>query len=178
MPNGTTGPGATATATVNQVKPTATIDETGTTCTQIANGTAIPLPGVKYALKGTKINQTNPGVFFYDSKITAPSASFTINILQSNTNNWPVLTINQNQFILWDANCTKVQSVTLSADGTLTVNGATAGATYYVQVKYETSKLLGISGVGKPTVTYLFQTSLNGGAAIPSSGATVTVSPK
>ena len=86
--------------------------------------------------------------------------------------------LNGGQFILWDSSCNKVQTVTLGGTvlvPTLTVTGATPGATYYIQVKYDPDTLKGQNASGKPTVTYLFQTSLNGAAAIPSSGATIKV---
>ena len=57
---------------------------------------------------------------------------------------------------------------------TLTVTGATAGVTYYIQVKFDPNTLLGYKPVnGTPTVTYLFQTSLTCTVLIPSSGATI-----
>jgi hypothetical protein len=43
-----------------------------------------------------------------------------------------------------------------------------------IQVKFDPNTPPGYKPVnGTPTVTYLFQTSLNGGAAIPSSGVTI-----
>jgi hypothetical protein len=169
---------ATASATVRQVKSTATIDATGTTCQQIASGTAVHVPFFLYSLKGQTISQVNPGVFFYDNVIKAPSSSFTISILQgSDTTGWPLMELNGGQFILWNSDCTKVQSVTLGGSlfqPTLSVTGAIAGATYYIQVKFDPNTLLGYKPVsGTPTVTYLFQTSLTGTVPIPSSGATI-----
>jgi hypothetical protein len=70
------------------------------------------------------------------------------------------------QLILWDANCVKtaVTGTFNSTNGTATFNatGLTAGATYYVSVKYDPGTLVGQNVAGKPTVTYSFRTLING----------------
>jgi hypothetical protein len=83
---------------------------------------------------------------------------------------------------LWDSNCDKVQTVTLTtaADGhpVLNVTGATPDATYYFSVKYDTGSITGIT-VKKPypTVNYTFQTWLDG-AFIITSPDSIAVKPK
>ncbi len=90
------------------------IDETGTTCQQIRSGTAVALPGAFYSVRDGKISQVNPGVFFFDSTITAPARTFTVCVLQSVTAGWPLLSIQSadksSQFIVWSSACVKSAS--------------------------------------------------------------------
>jgi hypothetical protein len=120
---------------------------------------------------------------FYYIIITAPSASFTINVTQLNDAGWkPIPVQAANQVILYNSNCTKSSAGAGSIVGgtaRIQVTGATAGATYIVGVKYSLSGLGGQSVSSPfPTVTYSFATNFNGGAAIPGSGDTIVVSPK
>jgi hypothetical protein len=146
------------------VPQTAKITPTQTTCEQFANGTNGDLTDLLYTSKANKIVSVSPGVFFYYSKITAPSSSFTINVTQTIPAGWPA--IGTMQLILWDANCVKtaVTGTFNSTTGTVTFNatGLTAGATYYVSVKYDPTSLVGQNVAGKPTVTYSFRTLING----------------
>ena len=195
---------ATATATVTQVAATGGIRPTGTTCQQFSTGTGQtmqqyypPLGYVYYTVKNQKINNVNPGVFFYWSKIaTAPSGSFVITVPQANLTNynttWPKIpTASGDNIVLWDSSCNKV-GYTASYDpatgtATLTPTSWMAGSTYYLSVKWQPSSkynasnnngLVGYStGSTKPLVTYLFQTYVNG-ALIPSSGATQILAAK
>ena len=113
----------------------------------------------------------SPGVFFYYSQIIAPSASFTITVLQTNNHTptlWPPTAILNGQAILYDSNCNKspAQGATTYdlATGTVTihVNGATPGAIMVIGNKYNTTSVVGANANGKPTVTYTYQTKING----------------
>ena len=81
-----------------------------------------------------------------------------------------------NQIILYESNCSKSSKGTASYNtatgtATITVTGATAGATYIVGVKYSLSGLGGQPVSSPfPTVTYSFATNFNGGSPIASSG--------
>ena len=162
---------------------TAQIAPTNTTCQMFRDGTAGNLTTLQYGVKSNKINNVAPGVMFYYSKITAPAATFTIQVPQSNTKGWkPVAIQDVGQVILWNANCVKsTASATYnSTTGAVTINvtRATAGAVYYLSIKYNNSSLTGQS-VSKPypTATYSFKTVLNG-VEISTSVDSVNVAPK
>jgi hypothetical protein len=136
-----------------------------------------------YNVSKNRVGSVAPGVIFFWSTITAPSAGFSLEGHQLNDSGalaWRDM--GNLDVFLWDANCDKVQTVTLStaADGhpVLGVTGATAGATYYFSVKYDTGSLTGIS-VKKPypTVNYTFETWLDGSKIITSPDS-VAVTPK
>ena len=160
-----------AQATINQVAPTGKITPTNTTCQAFANGTHGDLLDEIYKVKANQINSIAPGVFFYYSKITAPASSFTIQVTQSD-----ILArkkIGTMQIILWDANCVKtsVPGAYNAGTGTVTFNasGLTAGATYYISIKYNPRSLVGQDvPPNKPTDVYTFVTYLNGSQIIPS----------
>ncbi len=122
---------------------------------------------------------------FYYISITAPSASFTVNVTQSNDKGWkPIPVQATTRSSCTSSNCAKSNKGTSSYNATtgtatLTVTGATAGATYIVGIKYSLSGLGGQSVSSPfPTVTYSFATNFNGGSAIASSGDTIVLSPK
>ncbi len=130
------GPGVTATATAAVKQTTGQITPTATTCQQFQSNTALDLNEELYDEKNGMINSVAPGVFFYYSLLTAPSASFTVGVTESKQPStlWPWINIQDlGQVILWDNTCTKVQTVTPTYSNgqvTLAVTGATAGAPY------------------------------------------------
>jgi hypothetical protein len=65
-----------------------------------------------YNISKGKIGSVRPGVIFYDSTITAPSASFTLNFTQFNSLGLKAMGIQQ--LVLWNRNCVKGQTVTTS----------------------------------------------------------------
>jgi uncharacterized repeat protein (TIGR01451 family) len=171
--------------TTPSVAKTAQITPTATTCQQFLAGASPDLNAVTYGVKANKINSVSPGVFFYYSKITAPSSSFTITVPETNLLNWRVILIQQGQALLYDASCTKLgitgtQNAT-TGTVTYTVNGATAGATYVVGIKYDPGSLVGQpvskSGGKYPTNTYSYSTSIDGGD-IASSHDSIDVTPR
>ena len=168
-----------ATATVRKVGATGQIAPTATTCQDFANGTAADLTDEFYGVKANKINNVSPGVFFYYSRIQAPASSFTIRVAQSNTLGWKK--IGTMQLILWNSNCQKtaVSGTYDSASGTVTfaASGLTAGAIYYVSIKYDPGSLVGQSTPSNPTNVYTFVTSING-APINTSTDSVNVKPR
>jgi hypothetical protein len=161
---------------------TALIAPTGTTCDQFINGTALalPPPGVSYRVTNTNtINGINPGVFFYYTSLTAPASSFSIDILQSNTstNSFPDFPALNGQVILYlvtgtppNATCTKVVAniAGAPADFTISVTGASPGATYVVGVKYNPSALRGNNPPNPANLTYSYSTKLNGALIVSS----------
>jgi uncharacterized repeat protein (TIGR01451 family) len=172
-----------AQATVNQVARTGQITPTATTCDQFAAGTAPDLNDLFYNVQRNKINSVSPGVLFYYSKITAPSAAFTITVGQSNDKSWKPMGVQNGQALLYNANCTKssAQGKTTTGNGTtvtIAVSGATPGATYIIGIKYNPGDLVGQSvSTPFPTATYSFITALNANTILQSAD-TIKVNPK
>jgi uncharacterized repeat protein (TIGR01451 family) len=182
-----------AQATVNQVPVSAKIAPTQTTCSDFANGTAADLTDLFYGVKGSAINNIAPGVLFYYSKVTAPSASFTLQVLQKNQQGFPALGVQQQsgnnpQIILYDANCVKsskqgtttitVDPATKTQTVSIAVNGAAVGQVFYISVKYDPGMLVGQSVTTPyPTVPYTFLTAINNSVII-SSQDSMKVNPK
>jgi hypothetical protein len=170
-------------ATVELLATTSKIAPTQTTCQQYRDGTAMDYTELFYNVSKGKIGSVAPGVIFFWSTIVAPSADFSLEghqLNSSGTLKWRDMA-NLDVF-LWDANCDKVQTVTLTkaVDGhpLLNVTGATPDATYYFSVKYDTSSIAGTAVKNPyPTVNYTFQTWLNGTFVITSPDS-VAVKPK
>ncbi len=181
-------------ATVNILAPTSKIAPTQTTCEMYRDGTALDYTELLYSVQTLKkptrtvVGSVAPGVIYFWNTVTAPSTgtSFTLEADQFNTGATPAWRDMANlDVFLWDANCVKVQPVTLTytteGNPTLAVTNAEPGATYYFSVKYDTSSLSGqmVTKVANkyPTVNYTFQTKLNGDLIITSPDS-VAVKPK
>jgi uncharacterized repeat protein (TIGR01451 family) len=162
------------------------IMHTGVTCADfVSENPSDELTNANYSVKASKVNQVDPGVMFYYIKITAPSPSFTINVTQTNDKGWkPIPVQATSQVILYESNCSKSSKGVASVDtttgtATLTVSGATTGATYIVGIKYSLSGLGGQPVSSPfPTVTYSFASNFNGVGTITSSQDSITVTPK
>jgi len=187
----TLGVGENVTCTIVNNDASSMIAPTQTTCQQYRDGTAMDYTELAYNVQTLKkptrtvVGSVAPGVIFFWSTVTADAdGAFTLEGHQLNNspsaNPWHDMA-NLDVF-LWDANCAKVQTTTLTTatDGhpVLNVTGADPGATYYFSVKYDSSSLAGIK-VAKPypTVDYTFQTWMNGQLIITSPDS-VAVKPK
>ena len=85
------------------------ITETGTTCRDFSGGTAQTLSTVQYSVKNGKINQENPGVFFYWVKITAPAGNNVVVVNQSiTTGNFNTLFALASGSNVYNSSCTNV----------------------------------------------------------------------
>jgi hypothetical protein len=134
-----------------------------------------------YQVKSNKINSVSPGVIFYYNTITAPSASFTLTVVETNTLNWkPMFVQDLGQAILYDANCNKASGVTVNAlynsatktyTVTFNVTGATPGAIYYIGIKYSPQNLIG-QPVKQPYPTSIYSWNTTG---LPGSTASIPV---
>jgi large repetitive protein len=167
------------TKTVTVVPQAGALLPTQTTCQQYKAGPSAWPPmysAFTYQAKGNKINSVSPGVIFYYNTITAPSASFSLQVGETNSLAWrPMLIQDLGQAILYTADCSKASGVTVTASGTspygvtFTVSGATPGATYYIGIKYSPQNLVGQAVKSPyPTSTYSWSTTINnmtGGAA-------------
>jgi hypothetical protein len=147
---------------------------TGTTCDQfLGNTPPSGLAGqeinqVNYSVKGGKISQLDPGVFFYFTEITASGASLVATIEQTppaGYNN-PFAIQNASNVRVFDANCNTYSNFTIGSlangDVTVTINGTTAGSDYIISVKYETSSLKGLTPPpGDPSAAWNWATIVN-----------------
>jgi uncharacterized repeat protein (TIGR01451 family) len=156
-----TGP-ATDSVTIPITPPTivAQITPTATTCSQFAAGTSPTLSTLQYSVKGNppKINQVNPGVFFYWVKV---SGGGTYTITQTATPPYKTFTMASGSAV-FNASCTKLGSATLtqnSSTGTVTVTFSGTG-TFYIGIKYDASSVSGQAAPGgSGTIHYEYTTT-------------------
>jgi uncharacterized repeat protein (TIGR01451 family) len=159
---------ATASITVNGCTD-GKIAPTATTCSDFTGGTAGDLLTIEANLQGNAINNVSPGVFFYYSSVLFPSAgTYTVDVVESNTEGRPNFGVQQGQANLFSSNCTSANNLavvtTSSGAAGLTVSyeiTVPAGGLYIIGIKYETSAVVGGSGTGLPT-TYTLVTKLEG----------------
>ena len=174
----------TATATATIYRQTGALLPTQTTCQMYAGGPSMwptMYDAFTYQAKGNKISAVSPGVIFYYNTITAPSASFTLSVTQTNSLNWkPMLIQDLGQAILYTSNCTKASGVTVTTTTTngtytvkFTVTGATPGAIYYIGIKYSPQNLVGQPVTKNATSIYYFSTT-----GYTGSKASIPVKPK
>jgi len=157
------------------------IAPTGTTCQQYRDNQSGTLGSVLYTLtKGNPatqvINSISPGVFFLYDGVEVSSSGSSITVTQSNDSGWTrSIGVQQDQIILYNLNCVKVQGVRVSStSGNVTISGVPAGS-YILSVKYDPGTL---SGFHPPTqsATYSFQVKVNN--TISSGSASVLVKQK
>ena len=123
-----------------------------------------------YSLSGNpaKIHNAAPGVIFYYSRVTALSASFSIDITQTNnsSNGTPFFSVQQgNQVTLYNSNCTNSNLGTITVSGGqvhIAITGATVGQVFVIGVKYSTKSVVGAPAPIPVTVHYDFVTYRNG----------------
>ncbi|GAA4404527.1 hypothetical protein GCM10023187_21990 [Nibrella viscosa] len=136
---------------------------TETSCATYQAGAA-ELPNVCYTVKGQKISNATPGVFFYYTTITAPGESFIVVVKQTvPAGGFLPFGINQDQIFAWSANgCAKIASGTGIFDGIITITNATAGQSIVLSAKYDTKTIIGSDIGNKGAVgIYRFETLIN-----------------
>ncbi len=138
---------------------------TSTSCATFKSG-AQPLTQLCYAAKSGKVTNATPGVFFYFSYITAPSPSFTIDIVQNNACGFNNFAIQQGtQIYLYDMNCSNTIAGTQpsTGQGRIVVTNAVIGAQYIISVKYDTKSVVGSTYTGTPPLCqYTFESKIGG----------------
>jgi len=137
------------------------------TCETYMDGTGDDLVSsdVHYNLSNNIITSISPGVFFYYTKIIAPAASFTIQVVQTKDDaNFPYCPALQGQVTRYDANCTSVGEGIETTTGQISipVTGATAGQVYIVRAKYSLKELIGSYLNPSGGVHYSFYTAIDG----------------
>jgi flagellar hook assembly protein FlgD len=109
-------------------------------------------------------------VVFYFVSLVAPSSSFTINIVETKSvASFKPLHLNQGHVFMYRDTCVTFSSFTKTeaSDGsvTISVTGATAGATYIVALQISVKSMVGSTFTGAaPNVSYGYSTNINGGA--------------
>jgi hypothetical protein len=140
---------------------------TQTTCDDFTNGTATELSQICYKPENGKVTVVTPGVFFYYTMFTAPSASFCVYINQSKeVAAWKYFGVHQgNQAYVYTAGCAPFAQGSDLGNGLtrICVTGATAGNKYVIRVKY-TSKSIEGSNIASDLATneYKFWTTIGG----------------
>jgi uncharacterized repeat protein (TIGR01451 family) len=179
----------TASASTNPVANTGVLLPTDTSVQMYASGEWPEIyDSFYYGMKGGKINNVSPGVIFYYNTIKAPSADFTLEVIQTNSSGWNPMLVQQNdkkmQAYLYNANfnivnVAKIQSGSPTYTVQFYVTGATPGATYYIGIKYSPANLknLPIPTNGQTSTEYFFETRINGSFQA-GSGDSITVLPK
>jgi hypothetical protein len=157
----------TCTVTNDDIPPnTGKIAPTATTCQNYRDQTAADLNELFYGVKGNppKVNSVSPGVLFYYTTVTAPSASFDITIAQTdNSATFPAFDVHHGQAVLYNGTtCAKLGLGTDGGSPTIHVSGATVGQVFIVGVKYDPTTVKGTNATGFPTVRYTFTTQVNG----------------
>jgi hypothetical protein len=147
-------PTATATATSTPTPtPSATpiqvsqITPTGTRCRDFSSGTADTLSSVQYSVKNGVISQTNPGVFFYWVKVTAPAGNNTFTITQTiTTGNFSSLFDVASGSDVFSSSCNSVGPTITQNPTTKAVTvafNAPAAGTYFIGIKYSVNSVVG-----------------------------------
>jgi hypothetical protein len=140
---------------------------TSTTCATFMAGTGDDLPSsdVHYVTKDNIITSISPGVFFYFTKVTAPSAEFTVYITQIKDNPaFPYCAVQRDQVALYDSDCNRIGTGTETDPGqaAVGVHGASVGQVFIISVKYSLKDLVGYYLDPSMGVRYDFRTEVNG----------------
>ena len=115
------------------------------TCANFAGETAPDLAEVCYSVKRGKIFSCDPGTFYFYVAVTAPSSSFTVDIVQTRLSNVsPLIAVANRGVKLYD-NCTSIGLGSSPSLGQARAqfNGATPGKQYVIAVLYSASSLGG-----------------------------------
>ncbi len=163
---------STAIVAVINAQPTpcnnAGIYHTTKTCADYINNPGSQLVGqLCYTTDSSKITNVTPGQFFYFTTITAPSASFCIDIVETqSSNSLALFAIQQsNQITLWNASCSSIATgIQISLGlGRVCISNAIPGTQYVMSVKYDSKSVIGVAYKGTaPSCLYLFESKING----------------
>jgi hypothetical protein len=143
------------------------IYHTSTTCSNYNNNRGELVGQMCYSSNAGMVKNVTPGMIYYYTKVVAPSASFCIDVLQSNSlSSFKLMNIHQtNQITLTNISCYRVATgATVSVgNGRICVSNATPGAVYILSVKYEPKSIIGSTfNVTSPICLYGFESRING----------------
>jgi len=142
------------------------ITDTTATCNSFSSGTAPSLTTAQYSVSNAKIQQTNPGRFFYWVEVQATKGTNKFVINQSiTTSNFKTLFVIAPGSNVFSASCTNAkgtftQSSTNGTNGTVTVtfNAPTAGP-FTISVKFDPQNADGQRAPNPSTIGYTFSTT-------------------
>jgi hypothetical protein len=147
------------------------ITPTGTTCQDFVGGTSTDLPPLLAQLRGRRINNVAPGVYFYYAEVTkgaGQAVGFQQTVVATaNAPGYPAYNVHQGQAFLYDAaTCTRVATLTLS-NGMWTGGAGLPAGDYILGVKFNTSAADGFQiagGVqsGDLLATHTYQVTVGG----------------
>jgi hypothetical protein len=168
-----------------QVTSNGRILPTATTCADYASGNATDLTTLLSTIKGNKINNTAPGVFFYYATVTKTGTQG-IGFTQSVTSpisGFPKYVVQQEQAFVYTENCTKVATLTLTEGGTAGSDGSSLPAgTYILGIKFTPANVKGtevpsdLQQSGDLLATHFYQATVNGaGQATTNASVKTTV---
>jgi len=139
---------------------------TTTTCSSFMDGTAVGVASdIHVQISNNVITNISPGVFFYFTKVTAPSSDFTVSLVQEKSSpDVPYCEIQQVQVSLYDANCNNAGSgfETGLGQGGVEIKDATPGQVFIISVKYSLKNLVGVTLPPSGGIHYDFKTVING----------------
>ncbi|MGX7668902.1 T9SS type A sorting domain-containing protein, partial [Flavobacterium pedocola] len=144
------------------------IYHTSVTCSNYNSNPGNQLIGqLCYSTRSNKVANVTPGQFFYFTTITAPSASFCIDIIETKScSNFAYFNIQQNnQVTLYNASCGNVASgvQVTPGIGQICINNAVPNTRYILSVKYDSKSVVGSPYTGAPpTCVYSFESRING----------------
>jgi hypothetical protein len=150
-----------------------------TTCAQFNGSTGTALTRLCYTVSSGRVNAVTPASFMYYVKVTAPSASFTVNIAQTvSRSGFRLFTVNTGGSQASGDNCVRVASVTTPSTGQarVSITRATVGRTYIIGVRYDTRSLVGYTTNGTLNASYSFVARI-GNTTLPNSTGSVMLYP-
>jgi len=119
---------------------------------------------VNYVLHDGIISSISPGVFFYYTTVVAPSADFTVNIVQTKSSAaFPYCAVQQDQVALVQLGVqpNRDRAETSSGQASVDVHGAIAGQVFIISVKYSLKALVGTPMTKRASIT-TSRTEVNG----------------
>jgi hypothetical protein len=141
------------------------ITSASTTCRQYSGGTAPSVSSALYSVAHGKIKAVTPSGFSYFAPITSTGGTQTFTVIQLSDETTRPLLLGSDSRVL-TSGCRIIAGGVRQSGATVTVtfNGGTVGETFYIDLKFKTSHVVG-ERVPSPntTVRYIF----NSGAAQP-----------
>jgi len=113
------------------------------TCSQFLNNAAA-LSNICYSNLLNIVSSASPSAFYYYTTVTAPSASFCVDVTQTKSvSSFKFYSINKITASTSSCNVVATGSEVSSGQGRVTITGATVGATYIIAVNYNAACLSG-----------------------------------
>jgi hypothetical protein len=138
---------------------------TSTTCGSYSAGNGEDFNDPSWQVKNNVITSIAPGVFFYFTKVIAPSTDFTISMVQTRDNpTFPYCDVQKDQVTLYDSDCNGFASGAEVTPGqaAVVVHGARVGQVFIGCVKYSLKSLVGTYMDATMGCHYDFRTEIGG----------------